>query len=108
MDGRQPEVIHLDVSRHIGNWPVRGRSSETEGVLLSVHGNAVLARMLKAAPVRGLPHCRPVLLRVLLRDGEAAADAECLGGDLQARRGLLPFVLVAVHFVHDVHHGFER
>src|ERR1017187_1222334 len=51
---------------------------------------------------------RPVLLCVPLGDGEAAPDAECLGGNLQAGRGLLPFVLVAVHLVHDVHHGFER
>src|SRR6266851_5960534 len=33
----------------------------------------------------------------LLCDGKGAADAEGLGGDLQARRGLLALILIAVH-----------
>src|SRR5712691_1379614 len=33
----------------------------------------------------------------LLCDGKGAADAEGLGGDLQARRGLLALIFIAVH-----------
>src|ERR1035438_9591722 len=54
------------------------------------------------------PRTQHPLLRVPLCDGEAPADAECFGSDLQSRRGLLPLVLVPVHLVHHVHHGFER
>ena len=43
-----------------------------------------------------------------LCDGKAAADAERLGGDLQAGRGLLALVFVAIHFVDDVAHQLER
>ncbi len=43
---------------------------------------------------------------IFVRSG-TAADAESFGGDLQARRGLLPFVFVAIHFVDDVAHQFD-
>src|SRR3972149_6007623 len=42
-----------------------------------------------------------------LRNGDPAPDAEGLGGDLEPRRHLAPFVLVLVHFSQDFPNQFR-
>ena len=99
------QAIYSDEHRFLtGNFGVKYETTALQPVI----GVAVL-------PWRDPAQYRSLLAKlshisaigVLLRDRETAAHPESLGCDLEAGRGLLPFILVAVHLVHDIFHQIK-